>query len=105
MIGGGELTEIAVLAAFGEEAVVIAIVDPGANVTRRYGISVLPSLDSLDQVDAAIVTDPVSPQQTYEAVRRRHPTVQVFVPRILRVTPDRAELRAPSVPADEDPTT
>ena len=32
LIGGGELTEIAVLASFGEEAVVTAIVDPGANV-------------------------------------------------------------------------
>lgn len=96
LVGGGELAEIAVLAAVGEDVHLSAIVDPGANDAKRYGILVAASLASLGQFDVAIVTDLVSPQESYEALCRQLPESHVFAPQILRITPNRAELLAAS---------
>jgi hypothetical protein len=94
LVGGGELAEIAVLAAVGEELELIAIVDPGANVARRYGVRVVPSLDAVAHIDGAVVTDSHSPQETFEQLRKRLPENRVFAPKILRITPNRANLLA-----------
>jgi hypothetical protein len=96
LVGGGELAEIAVLAAFGEGIELLAIIDPGANVAMRYGIPVAPSLEDVGPIGAAIVTDLHSPQETYEGLCNLLPRSHVFAPEILRITPDRAELMAAS---------
>jgi DNA-binding MarR family transcriptional regulator len=94
LVGGGELAEIAVLAAVGENITLLAIIDPGANVAKRYGIAVAPSLEAVGPIDAAIVTDLVSPQETYEALRSKLAEAQIYAPEILRITPNRADLLA-----------
>jgi hypothetical protein len=45
-------------------------------------------------VDAAIITDLKSPQETYEALRPKLPEGHLFAPKILRITPDRTALLA-----------
>lgn len=96
LVGGGELAEIAVLAAVGEGVTLLGIVDPGANAAVRYGIPVAASLASVGQFDVAIITDLTSPQEAYEALCNRLSESHVFAPEILRITPDRAELLAAS---------
>jgi len=94
LVGGGELAEIAVLAAVGEDFVLLAIIDPGANVGKRFGVAVAPSLEAVGQIDGAIVTDLGSPQETYETLQKELPESRIFAPKILRITPDRADLLA-----------
>lgn len=94
LVGGGELAEIAVLAAATEEVALTAIVEPGANDSSRFGIAVFQRLQQVGLVDAAIITDARSPQDTYERVRVTLPRERVFAPPLLRVTPDRASLEA-----------
>ena len=96
LVGGGDLAEIAVLAAVGEQVALLGIVDPGANAQTRYGVRVGPSLAAFGDVGVAIVTDLTSPQETFEALRKQLPEGHVFAPEILRITPDRAELLASS---------
>ena len=96
LVGGGELAEIAVLAAVGEEVSLFAIVDPGANVSKRYGVQIAASIEAVGEVDAAIVTDLKTPQQTYEALCERLAEDRIFAPPILRITPDRTDLLAAS---------
>lgn len=92
LVGGGELAEIAVLAAVGENVKLLAIIDPGANVTTRYGVQIAASLDSIGRVDAAIITDSLSPQETYETLRSRLPEDRIFAPEFLRIAPNRRAL-------------
>jgi transcription elongation factor/antiterminator RfaH len=93
LVGGGELTEIAVLAAACEQFELLAIVEPGANVDKRYGVPIVPSVESIWPIDGAIVTDSCSPQETYELLRKPLPEGSVFAPSILRINPARAKLR------------
>lgn len=94
LVGGGDLAEIAVLAAVGEEVTLLGIVDPGANVESRFGVRVGPSLAAFRDAEVAIVTDLTSPQETFEVLRTQLPEGHVFAPEILRITPDRAALLA-----------
>lgn len=94
LVGGGDLAEIAVLAAVGEQVTLLGIVDPGANTPSRFGVSVGPSLATFADAEVAIVTDSASPQETFEALRRQLPQDHVFAPELLRITPDRAALAA-----------
>ena len=94
LVGGGELAEIAVLAAFGEGIPLLAIIHPGANIATRYGVPVAQSLEAAGKFDIAIITDLLAPQDTYEALRKKLPEIQIFAPDFLRITPNRAELLA-----------
>ncbi len=99
LVGGGDLAEIAVLAAVGEGVSLLGIVDPGANVESRFGVPIGSSLAAFPDVEVAIITDLTAPQETYEAVRRQLPEDRVFAPQILRINPDRAALLASSIAA------
>ncbi|KAB2939027.1 MAG: MarR family transcriptional regulator [Hyphomicrobium sp.] len=96
LVGGGDLAEIAVLAAVGEEIALLGIVDPGSNVQTRYGVRVGSNLAAFGDAEVAVITDLISPQATFEALRKNFPDGYVFAPEILRITPDRAELLASS---------
>lgn len=100
LVGGGELAEIAVLAAVGEDVSLLAIVDPGANVPKRYGVQVVGSIDELGLIDAAIVTDLQCPQETFEALCSKLPVEKVFAPEFLRITPNRTHLLSQGQKAD-----
>lgn len=93
LFGGGELAEIAVLAAVGEGVALLAIIDPGANVENRFGVPVASRLDAVQDIDAIIVTDMASPQETYERLCSHAPGIKIFAPGILRITPNREPLK------------
>ncbi len=94
LIGGGDLAEIAVLAAWGENVTLVGIVDPGANEPQRYGLPVLRSLAEADRPDAVIITEIKNPQVAYDEMRATLPEACVLAPPILKITRDRAELIA-----------
>lgn len=96
LVGGGELAEIAILAAWGENVDLLAIVDPKANQSERNGLSVIRSVTEVEGVDAAIITDVRTPQRTYEQVCAELPRAHVLAPPLLRITPDRNQLLASS---------
>ena len=104
LVGGGDLAEIAVLAAVGEEVTLLGIVDPERTRRTRYGIRVGPRLAAFEGVEVAIVTDLTSPQETFEALRSQLPAGHVFAPEILRITPDRVAMsrRLPAGPRHEE---
>jgi hypothetical protein len=93
IVGGGELADIAVLAASGEGVPVAAIIEPGAREgSRRFGVPVAPSLAEVGSLDAVIIADEHAPQAVYEELRTSFPNDRIFAPALLRITPDRDEL-------------
>ena len=94
LIGGGDLAEIAVLAAVGEGIKLAGIVDPRSNVETRYGVRVGPSLAAFSNARVAVITDLSSSQRTFEELRKNFPEGHVLAPEILRITPDRPNLLA-----------
>lgn len=94
LVGGGDLAEIAVLAAWGEGVTLIGIIDPGANDKSRFGLPVLQALSDADRPDAVIVTDAKNPQLTYDALRALLPEPRVMAPPVLKITRDREEILA-----------
>ena len=95
LVGGGDLAEIAILAAVGESVSLLGIVDPGANAATRYGVPVVSSLGAVGPIDAVIVTELSAPQERYESLVRQFPTSIIFAPKFLRITPNRSKLLAP----------
>jgi DNA-binding MarR family transcriptional regulator len=94
LIGGGELAEIALLAAWGEGLTPVGIIDRELNEPVRYGLTVYRSLSEAGVCDAAVITDTKQPQKTYEAMRAVLPTEKVLAPALLKITPDQADLIA-----------
>ena len=94
LVGGDELAEIAILAAWGEDVTLLALVDPQANQPRRYGLEVIRSVGEVADVDGLIITDARTPQKTYEAMRACFPDGRVLAPPLLKITRDRAGLMA-----------
>lgn len=94
LIGGGDLAEIAVLAAWGEGVSLVGIIDPRANEPQRFGVPIFRSLAEAGELDAVVITDSQLPQATYDALREMLPEASVLAPPFLKVTRDRAELIA-----------
>jgi hypothetical protein len=100
LVGGGELAEIAILAAWGEGLSLLGLLDPDGDQEQRYGVRVVRSLEKLEQFDAVVITDSRTPQQTYEYVREQLPESQVWAPPLLKITRDRTDLIAAAQQAD-----
>lgn len=100
LVGGGELAEIAAMAAHDGDVELVAIVDPKTNRDRVFGIRVARSLDEVigadadEPVDAVAITDAQTPQETYEELLERLPETKILAPPLLRITPDRRALVA-----------
>jgi hypothetical protein len=94
LIGGGELAEIAILAAWGNGLTLLALLDSETNEDQNYGIRIIRSLEEIRSFDAVVITDSQTPQQTYDDMRERLPEAQVLAPPLLRITRDRADLIA-----------
>lgn len=94
LVGSGELAEVAVLAAWSEDVILIGVLDPNVTEPRRYALDVFRSFDEAEQCDAVVITDAKEPQRTYDAMRALLPTSRVLAPAILKITPDQAELIA-----------
>jgi hypothetical protein len=94
LIGGGELAEIAILAAWGNGLTLLALLDSETNKDQNYGIRIIRSLEEIGSFDAVVITDSQTPQQTYDDMRERLPEAQVLAPPLLKITHDRAGLIA-----------
>ncbi|NIA69013.1 MarR family transcriptional regulator [Pelagibius litoralis] len=94
LFGGGELAEIALLAASGAEETVVAVVDAQKAPGRSHGVPVIAGLDEIASFDGLVVTDASSPQRIYERLRESFPDVPIFAPALLRIVSDRADLIA-----------
>lgn len=94
LFGGGELTEIALLAASGTGITVVAIVDAQAQAARCHGVPVLKDLTQAGAYDGVVITDARQPQKSYEELHEQLPGTRIFAPTLLRITPDRADLLA-----------
>lgn len=94
LVGRGELTEIAVLAALGEGLSIDAILDPEANEAGRHGVRVIRDLSEAPDLEAVIITESRTPQATYEQMCAAFDASRVFAPPFLRITPNRQDLLA-----------
>ncbi len=94
LVGSGDLAEIAVLAAWAEDATLIGVLDPNANEPRRYGLTVLRALDEGPEFDAVVITDATAPQSAYDEMRAILPASRVLAPPLLKITPELAESAA-----------
>lgn len=83
--GGGELTEIALLAAHETGSAVIGIFDPTANSEKMLGVPVIQDMEQLDPGAVLIVTESSQPQALYDQLRHRYPVSRILVPKFLRV--------------------
>jgi hypothetical protein len=93
IVGGGELTDIAVLAAYSEGIAVVAIIEPDArDGSQRFGVPVERDLADIGPLDAVIIANEHAPQALYEELRRSFPIDRIFAPALLRITPDRDKL-------------
>jgi DNA-binding MarR family transcriptional regulator len=94
LFGGGELAEIALLAASGAGITVVAIVDAQAQAVRCHGLPVVRDLPDVDAYDGVVITDARQPQNSYEQLHEQLPETRIFAPALLRITPDRVDLLA-----------
>ena len=92
LVGGGELAEIATLAAWGEELTLMGILDCNTNLTQFYGARVIRSLDDIGPFDAVVITESRSPQKAYEAMRKRSPEAQILAPPSLKIARNNSTL-------------
>lgn len=90
LIGGGELAEIAALAAMDTDVVLVAVVDGATNQHRVADIEVVKMLDDAPAFDAIVITDGRAPQAAYDAVRTQLPQVPILCPAVLQVATERA---------------
>jgi len=92
LVGDGELAEIAVLAAWGENITLVGIIDLQTNEWRRHGLNVFRSFAEVDNVDGVVITNTRAPQEAYEEMRSILAAEVVFAPPLLKITCDRAQL-------------
>jgi DNA-binding MarR family transcriptional regulator len=93
IVGGGELADIAVLAATSEGVPLVAIIDPRARETSdRFGVAVKRSLADIEPVDLVVIADEQCPQAIYEELRKSLSDDRIMTPPLLHITPDRDEL-------------
>lgn len=89
LAGGGELAEIAILAAIGKN-LHLTIYDPVYEQTQLSGVGVVRELG--DENAIIIITDSLNPQDCFERLLEICPASKIKAPAFLRITPDRADL-------------
>ena len=85
LAGGGELAEVAVLAAADHQITLVGLLDPGCNAARFQNIPVLQTLAEAGACDAVLVTDIVAPQSRYDELVTAIGAERVLAPRLLRI--------------------
>ena len=86
LVGTGELAEIAVLSAMDSEVQLVGVIDDERNEPTFRGLKVVGSFDFCTEVDAVIITDNASPQDTYERLAKIMDESRILAPDILHVT-------------------
>lgn len=85
LAGVGDLAEIATLCARDSTVELCGIVDPGYARPTFAGMPVVADAARLAPVDAVIVTDVTTPQDTYAALRAHFPDERVLAPEFLQI--------------------
>ena len=85
LVGGGELAEIALLAAREAEIDIAFVLDRETNKDRVHGIPIARSPRQLSGVDAVVITDSRAPQQTFDSMREYFSEAQILAPDLLRI--------------------
>jgi len=86
LVGGGELAEIALLAAREAEVEIAAILDPDAARERLYGLAVARTAEELPPVDGVVITDSRTPQRAFDLVGARFADELILAPPLLRIS-------------------
>ncbi len=94
LVGGGDLAEIAILAAWGEGLELLGLLDPSANQDQYYGVKVIRSLAEIGAVDAVVITEARAPQRAYETMRALLADARVLAPPVLKIARNHVELNA-----------
>ncbi|MGF1609132.1 MAG: hypothetical protein ACFCUQ_07035 [Kiloniellales bacterium] len=99
LIGGGELAEIACLAAHEAEIQFVAVVNREANRDRMLGLPVVRDLAELEDIDGVLIADSQSPQATYDGLLELFDERRILAPALLRIS--RAKSSGPTAMAGE----
>lgn len=84
-VGGGELAEIALMAARDAGIDVVAMLDSETNRERFCGVPIVGLFEEVPRVDGVVITDSRVPQAAFDLVRGHFAPPQILVPQILRV--------------------
>jgi DNA-binding MarR family transcriptional regulator len=85
LAGVGELAEITTLSARDAGVTLVGIVDAATPKKSFADLKVVQSLESLDNVDALIVTDLAAPQATYDALEGCLDDTRIITPELLGI--------------------
>ena len=93
LAGTGDLGEIATLCALETPVVLAGFIEASVRGSEKFaGLPVVGSLVELGAIDAVLVTDLRAPQETYERMATALPFERLFVPRLLHVSRNRANI-------------
>ena len=86
LFGGGELAEIAVVAALNTGVVLVGVVDRSTNRATLYGLPVVSRLSDLEAWDAVVLTDNRTPQVSYNELSKHISTDRLLIAEFLRIS-------------------
>lgn len=86
LVGGGELVEIACLAAHEAGVEFVAVVNREANRDRMLGLPVVRDLTELGEIDGVVIADSKAPQAVFDGLLERFEERRVLAPRLLRIS-------------------
>ncbi|MFZ0693422.1 MAG: winged helix-turn-helix transcriptional regulator [Alphaproteobacteria bacterium] len=93
LAGTGDLGEIATLCALETPVVLAGFIEAGVRGSDKFaGLPIVGSLAELGAIDAVLVTDLRAPQETYERMAAVFPFERLFVPRLLHVSRNGANI-------------
>jgi DNA-binding MarR family transcriptional regulator len=86
LVGAGELTEIAILAAQSSDIPLVGVIDAARNAETFCGLAVYSEAHAVGNVDAYIIADARTPQQTFDKLSQEVSDERIFTPSILHVS-------------------
>lgn len=86
LAGGGELAEIALLAAREAQADIVAVLDRSSNGDEFHGIPIVRTVEELGGVDALVITESRKPQLAFDLLKETVCDAKILAPELLRIT-------------------
>jgi DNA-binding MarR family transcriptional regulator len=86
LLGAGDLAEIMTLSARDFAVELIAIIDADADTAEHAGLPVVKDIHCPGDVDAVILCDINTPQETYDHARSQIPEERILAPRFLHIS-------------------
>lgn len=89
LCGASDLAELFILHARDHDIEVVGILDPDADESFLHEVPVAPRIESLDTIDAWVVTSLTEPQFTFEEMARTVTPERVLTPALLEINRSR----------------